>query len=173
MDHLKDVHKDVVLTSQRKLVREATGHLQGMYRTKEEMQMFRFPSPGDKPIPYIQEAVSNGNRCDECGWITTSVQRKRAHCQKEHPGNNGIRWRINVRCQRLFAKGPYSVWFEVGREEGVLNGDLTAWLRWSDELRMYGRELIWRTVLRMSKQAKAILAILAIRQAMASRASQG
>ncbi len=138
-DHLKDVHKDMP-TSQRKVVREATDQLHGMYQRKEEMEEFRLPSPGDRPIPYIQAAVDNGIRCNECGWITTSVQRMRTHCRKTHQSSSSLRWRTNIRCQRLFAKGPYSIWFEVEREEDVLSSELTAWLRGSVELRMCARQ---------------------------------
>jgi hypothetical protein len=139
--HLKDVHKDIP-TSQRKAVREATGQLHGVYQRKEEMAEFRFPGPDDKPIPYIHRPANNGICCSECRWITTSEARMRTHWQKTHPESSGTRWRTNVQCQRLFAKGPYSVWFEVGWEEDVFDGELAAWLPWRLELRMYSKQAV-------------------------------
>lgn len=140
-DHLKDVHKDIP-TNRRKIVREATGRLHGVYRGKEDMAKFCFPGPGDKPIPYIHQPVNNGICCNECRWITTSATRMRTH-EKTHPGgSSGTRWRTNVRCQRLFAKGPYSVWFEVGWEEDAFSGELTAWFHGNDEFRTYPRQAV-------------------------------
>lgn len=138
-DHLKGVHDKDVPTSQRKVVREAASQLHGMYERKEAMDQFCLPSPGDRPIAYIQAPVNNGIQCNECGWITTSKHRKRTHCQKTHQGRSGLQWRTNVTCQRLFAKGPHSVWFEVGREENALNSNLTAWLQRDNNPRMYAR----------------------------------
>ncbi|OAQ58899.2 hypothetical protein VFPPC_16935 [Pochonia chlamydosporia 170] len=127
-DHLKDVHDDKISTNQRKAVREAASRLSGMYQRKEDMINYKFPSLGDCPIPHLRDAVTDGLRCNECGWITRSKPRMRAHCGKTHAGGSNLRWRANVHCQRLFAKGPNSVWFEVSRQEDVVSSDLTAWL---------------------------------------------
>ncbi|KAK9444039.1 hypothetical protein VB005_02565, partial [Metarhizium brunneum] len=52
----------------------------------------------------------------------------RAHCCKTHESGSSLRWRANVHCQQLFAKGPNSIWFEVSRQEDVFSSNLTAWL---------------------------------------------
>ena len=149
-DHLKDLHKDVVPISQRKVVREAACRLHGMYERKEDMTKYSFPNPGDKPIAYLHKPVNDGLRCNECGWITRSVTRMRAHCCKAHGSSSSLRWRTNVSCQQLFAKGPHSGWFEVEREEDVISNELMSWLQSSDGLRMYVRRYCVLTTLRMS-----------------------
>jgi hypothetical protein len=153
-DHLKDVHRGVVRTGRRKLVREATSRLQGMYQRKDEVEQFRFPNPGDAAIPHIREPVEDGIRCDECGWITRSTQRMAAHRRKAHEGGSRVRWRTGVRCQQLFAKGPHSGWFEVRREEDVFTSELAAWLQGGDEGRMYVSQVCRLTMLRTRKQIR-------------------
>jgi hypothetical protein len=148
-DHLKGVHKDVP-ADRRKAVRENAGRLEGMYQRKEEAAQFQFPSPSDAPIPHIRAPVDNGLQCEHCRWITTSPVRRKTH---RHPGIRP-RWRANVRCQQLFAKGPRSVWFEVGQDDGAFTsdgaltgedsftGELTAWLNEGNELRTYASRLL-------------------------------
>jgi hypothetical protein len=127
-DHLKDLHDDKVSTNQRRMVREAASRLHGMYQRKEDMKLYKFPSPGECPIPHLRDPFPDGLRCNECGWITRSERRMRAHCCKTHESGSSLRWRTNVHCQQLFAKGPNSIWFEVGRQEEVFSSNLTAWL---------------------------------------------
>jgi hypothetical protein len=130
-DHLKDMHKDLP-NRQRKVVRMATAQLQNMYVRQEEVEQFRLPSPSDAAIPYLRQPETDGIRCGECGWITRSTQRKRAHSRETHQGSGRLRWMSNVRCQQLFAKGPRSGWFEVERQEDVFSSEGTAWAHGND-----------------------------------------
>ncbi|KID96590.1 hypothetical protein MAJ_07429, partial [Metarhizium majus ARSEF 297] len=130
-DHLKDMHKDLP-NRQRKVVRMATAQLQNMYVRQEEVDQFRLPSPSDAAIPYLRQPETDGIRCGECGWITRSTQRKRAHSRETHQGSGRLRWMSNVRCQQLFAKGPRSGWFEVERQEDVFSSEGTVWVHEND-----------------------------------------
>lgn len=127
-DHLKSVHKDVP-AGQRKVVRRATSQLSNMLRSKDEIRQFSFPRPESAPIPHIRPPVEDGHQCNECGWLTTSETRRRMHV---HPTDSRRSvyspWRTGVRCQQLFAKGPRSVWFEVGRDEATSGTALDEWL---------------------------------------------
>lgn len=149
-DHLKGLHKDVP-ACRRKIVRAAAGQLRGMYQKKDDIKQFQFPIRSDAPIPHIRRPVADGNQCEDCGWITTSKNRTKTHRHDASGDGSGgrSRWRANVRCQQLFAKGPLSRWFEVGPDsseptsddvfavEDAFGCDLTTWLHGSGELCMF------------------------------------
>jgi hypothetical protein len=141
-DHLKGVHKDIPV-SQRKAVRDAISQLPNMYRSKEDVGEFAFPSPSSAPIPHIQPPFEDGHQCNECGWITTSKTRRRMHVHPPDQCHSGHSpWRTGVRCQQLFAKGPRSVWFEVGRDEAVSSSELSVWLEMEDLFGMCSRAIV-------------------------------
>jgi hypothetical protein len=136
-DHLKSVHKNV-LASQRKKVRDATSRLSNMLQSKDE---FSFPAPDSAPIPHIRPPVEDGHRCNECGWITRSETRRRMHGHSAGELRNDYSlWRAGVRCQQLFAKGPGSVWFEVGPDEARPGTLLDACVSIDDMFSMYSKE---------------------------------
>src|SRR3569833_206510 len=123
-------------SSQRYTIVQAIDTIPGIIRDQSGLRRFQFPPPTIDPILFIAPPEEDGLRCNECGYITRTVQWIQRHCREEHgwqnPWKKGgnvmsrskqarvLPWTTGVRCQRFFRSCAGNRWFEVGRASEVL-----------------------------------------------------
>src|SRR3569833_2820161 len=115
---------------------QAIDTIPGIIRDQSGLRRFQFPPPTIDPIPFIAPPEEDGLRCNECGYVTRTVQWIQRHCREEHgwqnPWKKGgnvksrskqarvLPWTTGVRCQRFFRSRAGYRWFEVGGASEVL-----------------------------------------------------
>ncbi|KAK3896635.1 hypothetical protein C8A05DRAFT_20434 [Staphylotrichum tortipilum] len=131
--HLRTKHRHIQAT-ERSRIAKIVDNIPGITRRQDQLRSFRFPAPTAAPVRFIAAPVSDGIRCDSCGFVVRTITGMRQHCREEHgwvsdwaKGGNVVKrakeeravpWTTGVRCQRFFRSRAASGWFEVGRVAG-------------------------------------------------------
>lgn len=119
-----------ILPSARKAIVKAAEDVPDIIDTQAELVEYQLPDR-QPPIAYIQPPATDGLRCDACPYVVRIVKCMQNHYRQQHgwvndnkggrrarkqaPAARTLPWRAGVHCQRLFAGGPASHWFEVQR----------------------------------------------------------
>ncbi|TQV90208.1 DNA helicase [Cordyceps javanica] len=125
--HLSKHHQDISIVN-RKAVAQAIEKVPDVVDTQAELIDYELPDR-EAPILHIHPPQTDGLRCRACPYVVRTVRNMQQHCREQHgwvndwkrgrrmrvnvPSARQVPWTADIHCQRLFAGGPASHWFEV------------------------------------------------------------
>jgi hypothetical protein len=130
LGHLSSNHR-TLSTAQRKELASQARSYPGVFQTREELRDIVYPAPTGPQIPQLRRPKDGAYGCELCPYVCLSLQAIQGHARNHHGwvntrGKGGDTkkqpkgagrgpWRTGVRCQRFYASGAGSSWFEVER----------------------------------------------------------
>ncbi|OAA77115.1 RecQ helicase TLH3 [Akanthomyces lecanii RCEF 1005] len=125
--HLNKHHSDIPVID-RKAITQAIEEVPDVVDTQSELTEYELPDR-KAAIPHVHPPKVDGLRCRACPYVVRTVRGMQQHCREQHgwvndwrrgrrarlnvPSARQLPWTGDVHCQRLFAGGPASHWFEV------------------------------------------------------------